>query len=168
MMFDLKLNGTIKLIYDPQASFILEKDYWYLDEDIHIELRSGNKKLEFTILRGFLTDGTSVSKLLHALIPVWDKNTSGVVIHDWLCNNPVVIINGSLTELAREDVDKIFLNVMKLNGVSKIRRTLMYAGVRAYVLFGIKKDRNLLVRKQSLEEEIRKRLNGCSSKCKCA
>lgn len=170
MMFNLEMVGNIKLVYSTEASSLLGKDHWYLDEDISVELTTTNKKISFTILRGFLTDGTSITRLLHSLIPIWDKNTSGVVIHDWLCSYPMVNVNGNLVKLSREEVDRVFLYLMELNGISKIRRTLMYAGVCAYDLFGIKKYKHELVTKETLEDKIRATLDSedCDCPCECA
>lgn len=167
MMFNLKLDGVVQLVFNPEATEVMGKNHWHLDEDIDVNITWGAKEISFKILRGFLTDGTSVTRLLHALIPVWDNNTDGVVIHDWLCNFPIVLINGKETTLSRSEIDLLFLEVMKFNGLSKIRRTLMYVGIRAYVLLGLKKNSKELATKIALEEKIRFKIDE-ETKKECA
>lgn len=167
-MFDLKLDGEVKLVFNNEVTEITGKNHWHLAEDICVDIKWGTKDVSFKILRGFLTDGTSVTRLLHTLIPVWDNNTNGVAIHDWLCCFPVVMINGVETKMRRDEIDRLFLEVMKFNGLSKIRRTIMYAGIRAYVLLGIKKSGIELSEKIKMEEVIRQNIDSEEPECNCA
>lgn len=76
-----------------------------------------------TVSKGFSTDLASVPKALWSVFPPFGNHTKAAVLHDYLYGRK---------ERPRKDCDKIFLEAMKVLGVSKTRRTLMYWAVRAF------------------------------------
>lgn len=75
----------------------------------------------FVIPRGFITDLASIPRLVR---PVLDQNGTSrraAVLHDFLyCRQTT----------SRADADELFDEAMELDGVGRVERTLMYAGVR--------------------------------------
>ncbi len=77
------------------------------------------------IRKGFRTDFASVPRPLWSIIPPVGLYGKATVVHDWLCVSKIV---------SRKDADKIFLEAMKVLGVSWWKRNLMYRSVRAYAI----------------------------------
>ncbi len=76
----------------------------------------------------FITDLASTPKILWNILEPFGKGyLKASVIHDYLYSKDCVyqFIN-------REIADKIFLEIMKENGVGPIKRNLMYIGVRIF------------------------------------
>lgn len=129
---EIKLDRDIGITYSPQASKILKKDYWYLREAVNVDIRGMNKHYEFTIPQGYLTDGATVPRLVWAFVPLWDDCTTAVVIHDYLCNQNWIKIDGKLVSIDRRTSDDLFLAAMEFSGVSKIKRFIIYNFVRLH------------------------------------
>lgn len=70
---------------------------------------------------GFRTDFASIPRLFWNILPPWGKYGKAAVIHDWLYKSGV---------FSRERSDEIFLEAMKLLGVSTAVRYIIYYGVR--------------------------------------
>lgn len=75
---------------------------------------------------GFVTDLASIPRIFQALIPKVDKHMLAAIVHDYLCR---------LEKFDRKLADSIFLEAMKLLGVNRIRRRLMYWAVALITLF---------------------------------
>lgn len=73
---------------------------------------------------GFFTDFASVPRGLWNILPPDGQHTQAAVLHDFLYNQRR--IHGR----TRKECDRIFLEAMKILGVSWMRRRLMYRGVR--------------------------------------
>jgi hypothetical protein len=80
----------------------------------------GNKD-EFTVPTGFTTDFASVPKILWPWFPPTGLYTKAAVLHDF---------HYITQDISRKDADGIFRRVMREEGVSKIRRYLMWFAVR--------------------------------------
>lgn len=129
---EVKLDRDVGITYSHQASKILKKNYWYLNEAVNVDIRSSDKRYEFTIPQGYLTDGATVPRLVWTFIPLWDECTTAVVIHDYLCNQNWIKVNGKLISIDRRTSDELFLAVMEFTGVSKIKRFIIYNFVRLH------------------------------------
>lgn len=93
------------------------------------------------IPEGFVYDKSSVPRLLHSLISPTDLSDLAPLLHDWLYRTPAAraCSGGVLRPLRRKDADRIFHDVMALQGVSPIRLRLAYAAVRLFGAFAYKK-----------------------------
>ena len=78
------------------------------------------------IPKGFRTDFGSVPLLFQSLISPIGKPTKAYVLHDYLC---VLANNG---DIARKKADEVFLDAMRILGVGRFKRILIYGGVRFY------------------------------------
>ena len=75
---------------------------------------------------GFETDGGSVPRWLWWFAsPFTGRAVRGYVIHDWLCKNKIC---------SRKLGDQIARQCWRDLGVGKIKRNLLYGGIRAYAL----------------------------------
>lgn len=70
---------------------------------------------------GFLTDLGSVPQILWNIIPPIGKPLRGYVLHDWLY---------AKQDRTRAECDAVLLEAMEVAGVSLIKRTTIYLGVR--------------------------------------
>ena len=86
---------------------------------------TGNAASDFLISvpAGFVTDFASVPRILWWLLPPWGRYGKAAVIHDWLYKSK---------PWSRRRCDSIFLEGMKVLGVSWATRTTMYGAVRAF------------------------------------
>lgn len=74
-----------------------------------------------TVPAGTLTDYASVPRILHAVLPPTGRYTYPAVLHDYLYRTGRV---------SRAHADRLFLEAMGVAGVNRLRRWLMWAGVR--------------------------------------
>ena len=105
---------------------LVSEFYYYLDED--------NENRGIKVPSGFITDFASTPRLAWSIIPPTGKHTKAAVLHDYLYSDPtcwfICGIELSKFEISRKECDKIFLNAMKVLGVKKWKRTIIYLGVR--------------------------------------
>ena len=80
----------------------------------------------FTIPSGFITDFATIPKILCFVFDRFGKYGKAAVLHDYLY---------SQCPVSRDTADDMFLEAMKVLGVNKTRRYLIYFAVR---LFGKK------------------------------
>lgn len=71
--------------------------------------------------KGFITDWASVPRALWSVIPPRGEYSKAVLVHDWM------YVTAYRT---RKIADRIFLEAMKVLGVKRWKRRLMYIGVR--------------------------------------
>lgn len=99
-----------------------------IDSDVY-KLKSSltyeNDQYKVTIKSGLLTDGASIPKVLWSIIgcPMNGKYVGSALIHDGLYASHA---------LSKEESDLLFLDMMKDNGVTEWRRTLMYYAVKFF------------------------------------
>ncbi len=87
---------------------------WFNDE--------GNLIVEFIVPAGFLTDLASIPRWATPIIPKLGHHLRAAVAHDWLYEHD--------EGLKRIQCDDLFFDGMKLDGVSRSRRNIMYQAVR--------------------------------------
>lgn len=137
---DLMLVSDFKLTFDREASDLLKSDYWRVDESNLVTTVSTipNNFIQFVVSNGFLTDGCSVPRILHPLIPKWDETTNAVIIHDWLLEHPEVREFDDKGEfirefnLTRKEIDNLFYKHLIVSGVGLTRAKILYLGVSIY------------------------------------
>jgi hypothetical protein len=99
---------------------------WILTEDCIYQsglLDEEGNPIRVVVPTGFVTDLASIPRipLLRFLIIKNGRHRSPAIVHDWLCRLGL--------EFSRTMADRIFLEAMKLLGVPRIRRKLMYWAV---------------------------------------
>lgn len=85
-----------------------------------------------TVPAGFISDGASIPRIFWSIIgsPWTGKYISAAILHDYLYY---------MKTFSREKSDLIFLEAMKILGVSKLKRKIIYYAVRAGGRFAWKK-----------------------------
>ena len=84
---------------------------------------------QITVEEGYVTDGYSTPRLkgyISILGGAYGAAPKAAVVHDWFCDHPELC--------GRYLTDKIFYSAMKACGVGLIRRSIIFAGVRAFAL----------------------------------
>ncbi len=76
----------------------------------------------FTIDAGFMTDLASIPRIVQSFIPKIAHHLQPSVVHDWLYQYD--------QNLTRAQADLMFLEGMRDEGVGRVRRNVMYRGVR--------------------------------------
>jgi hypothetical protein len=96
--------------------------HWILTESL---LYVNNNARKIQVPAGFKFDGASIPRGLWSFVghPLNGKHARAAVIHDYMYFTGVG---------GKEEADKTFLEAMKVDGVSKIRRTLMYWAVKYF------------------------------------
>lgn len=82
----------------------------------------GKTLSQFTVEAGFMTDLASIPRIVQSLVPKIAHHLQPAVVHDWLYEYD--------QGLTRAQADLMFLEGMRDEGVGRIRRNLMYQGVR--------------------------------------
>lgn len=81
---------------------------------------------KITVPAGFKTDFASVPWFFRRIIPATGRYNEATVLHDYLC------YLSNKKEFDRSLADVLFMEAMEFLGVSKLKRSLMYSGVRLY------------------------------------
>ena len=108
----------------------------------YIDKLGGNLKVSIPI--GFRTDFASVPRFFWRVIPPIGLYGKAAVVHDYLCENKHAWQidnqgNSVCYMVSRKEADKIFRDAMQVLGVGKIKRNIMFLGVRLYSIFTFKK-----------------------------
>ncbi|HWL54266.1 MAG TPA: DUF1353 domain-containing protein [Chthoniobacteraceae bacterium] len=127
------LNIPIKDGYRLECDYI----YRWVDE---------GRIYRIVVPAGFICDGASVPRFLWTLIGATPDglNRAAALVHDFIYRNSGVLPNGSFWEEApggrlialidmpwtRVQADKLFARILREAGVPRLRRRLMYRGVR--------------------------------------
>ena len=90
--------------------------------------RIKQKSYKFTIPKGFKWDGATIGRLLWWIIgsKTNPKFRTPSLIHDYSCSNKYVI------DFDRNFSSKVFKALLKVAGVGKLRRWIMYLAVDLY------------------------------------
>lgn len=145
--------------FDDVASNKLGRDYWRLARSFKFYVGDRADNLWVLIPEGFLSDGATVPRLLWWLVPPWGRHGHAAIIHDYLCEYPVLHKDSVEVVINRKQVDKIFNEAMKISKVNRIIRHVMYGAVRLWALVSKKTGRTVSAgfraRKKALEDEWR-------------
>lgn len=154
-MLAFSYSNDASVAFARNASEMLGGDHWYLKDTLKIDILIGDDFHEITIPQGYLTDGASVPRVLWGICPKWDRSHRAVILHDYLCEYGVVVVNGKRTIYTRQQTDILFLHALKFEGLTKFRYSLMYAAVRAHAnSHGLAEPRYNSIKLQ-FEDEIR-------------
>lgn len=108
----------------------------------YIDRLEGDLKVEVPIY--FRTDFASVPRVFWRVIPPVGLYGKAAVVHDYLCEKGTawqkdVSGNWSFYAVSRKEADHIFRDAMKVLEVGKVKRNVMFWGVRLYSIFTFKK-----------------------------
>lgn len=93
-----------------------------------LQLDEFKGELFIEVPKGFKTDFGSVPQLFQSLLSPVGKPTKAYVLHDYLCE---LAQKGNLK---RKVADDVFLLALRILGIGKIQRVVIYASVRFYAL----------------------------------
>jgi hypothetical protein len=112
----------------------ISKSEYSLLKDVVVE--SLNYKI--TVMKGLEFDGASIPKAFWSIVgsPFTGNYTRSALVHDALYMSE---------SLDRKTCDNIFLDLMRQDGVSLVKRTLMYLAVRVGGYFVWKKHKSHMV-----------------------
>lgn len=128
----LPFNRHLTVTYDPEASDLLGRDYWRVEEAFTLRIGPEQDRTWVEVPAGYLTDGATIPRPLWWLIPPWGKYGQAAVVHDILCENLEVICGGMEVDIQRARADAIFKEAMKASGVTRWKCNVMYIAVRAF------------------------------------
>ena len=141
MAFDLgRLRAAFAFEGAPVSSFTkrltlthLDADWrrWELRRPLVYEVGAEGSGRRIVVPRGFQTDGASIPRPLWALLPAWGRYSRAAVVHDHLY---ACLRQGTPHQEAptRRAADAVFLEAMRVCGVSRPIAWLMWAAVRLF------------------------------------
>ena len=114
----------------------------YFPFTYYIDKLGGGLKVD--IPPGFRTDFASVPKLFRFVVPPIGRHGKAAVVHDYLCEYKHAWQvddqgNWAYYAISRKEADRIFREAMNVLGVGKVKRNVMFWGVRLYSIFTFKK-----------------------------
>ena len=123
---EVKLMEMSKLLVKDlmNGKFELVDDYVYQIEEYSIR-----------VPKGFVTDYASIPRIFRPIVLPYGKHSGASVVHDYLYSK------GCNLNIERKKADKIFLEILKEEGVNPILARLMYIAVRIFgkIRYKIKK-----------------------------
>lgn len=153
MQRERQFDADLVMQYDTRASRILDKDYWRVLKPFTFSIDDNGQTASVTIPSGYLTDGASVPRLFWWLLPPWGKYGQAAVVHDILCEHLRMELGGTEIKIKRSHADWLFREAMKEAGISWIKRTIMYSGVRLFTSLQMRLNRKRYAKKVQLEQE---------------
>jgi len=110
----------------------LAGDLWVTEREFSYYVDQ-NRTEVITVPDGTVTDFASVPRIVRGLIPKSGQHNQAAVLHDYLYKN---LKEGWKDwpgkKYTRAECDKIFIDAMKVLGVSWIKRQTMYRAVRMF------------------------------------
>ncbi|EPE0659238.1 DUF1353 domain-containing protein [Escherichia coli] len=106
----------------PAVLELLDNYRWRLMEPFEFWL-TDNPQDVIRVPAGYVTDLASVPRILWSLLPPAGRYAKAAIIHDWMYDNAL---------RSKKEADLIFLDGMRILGVSRWRRGLMYMAVRLF------------------------------------
>lgn len=103
-----------------------------------------NSETTVVIPEGFCSDGLSIPKVFQSVFSKSPRYIFAGIIHDWSYKKNVDL------GLTRRQCDKLFLEWMKLYGVSFVKRRTIYLAVRMGGCFSYKKENAIFMRSGKL------------------
>lgn len=107
------MSQRIFCSYDPRLPAVWELQAHYVRSGVVVPV-------------GFRWDGASVPRFAQSILPRWGDYSGAALVHDYMYAKDCLEIK------SRKKADRILLNNMKEDGVSYIRRKLMYYAVRMF------------------------------------
>ncbi len=117
--------GRLMLVPDPDIKqWVVVDSFIYAEDQAHV----------YKVPSGFATDGASIPRFFWRVIghPYEPKVVRAAVVHDYLYRDKDV-------EVTKEQADKVFRDILKRDGVGKIKRNLMYYAVKWFGVFAFQK-----------------------------
>ena len=113
------IKREAKFINIPPLDIGEKPEEWILTEDCIYQ----SALIMYLIIapEGFVTDLASIPRIVRMFIVKNGRHRAAAIVHDWLCKLG--------KDFDRRLADKIFLEAMKILGVPRIRRRLMYWAV---------------------------------------
>ncbi|EEP1514396.1 DUF1353 domain-containing protein [Salmonella enterica] len=95
---------------------------WRVYEPFEFYLSDDNSDV-IEVPAGFVTDLATIPRIFWAFMPPDGKYAKAAIIHDYLYDNAL---------RTKQEADRIFLDGMKVPGVPRWKRTIMYWTVRLF------------------------------------
>ncbi len=115
----LRIDAAVDLHWDNATGD------WRLHKPIKAAWQNGGTAFHFEVPAGFHTDLSSIPRVFRSIIPQVGRQNRASILHDWAYEDGV-------PGMKRAQADRMFLDVMKFDGVGWLRRKIMYAAVRAF------------------------------------
>ena len=112
-----------------KVRFDVHQNAWVLLEPVDMEVPKAGGVETLTIPEGFTFDNASVPRFAWPIIGPMELGAAAPLVHDYLYRKKGVTLVGFFNRL---EADKIFLSLMKSEGVKFWRRALGYWSVRAF------------------------------------
>ena len=112
-------NPKLEFLPDGRSAKLLEP-FSYVDTGGRVH----------TATAGMITDGGSVPRFFWRLIgSPFTRCLPAYIIHDWYCERAADLAGQAANDLRRQ-ADRLFAEMLAYLGVSRLKRAMMYAGVR--------------------------------------
>ena len=113
--------------YPPRNIMLVTSDFGY---NIHYE----NKLYDIVVPKGFDFNGASIPRFFWRIIghPYMPDFQRGALLHDFIYRSPGHI------DIKRKLADRLFMEILREDGVSKIKSLTMYNAVRTFGKFSWK------------------------------
>lgn len=145
-------DATVSMEYDMAASLYCDSPYWRVTIPFRYFFNdpSGNKYVEVPL--GYISNGASVPRVFWDLLPPWGSYGQAAVLHDYLCENLLIMENGVPTTITRRAADDALKDACAALGVARWKRNLIFIGVVVYVfVFRIKGKRIAAAKQQFID-----------------
>ena len=109
-----RFKRSLVVEYKGGGNWKLWRDFIYYSETLDENI---------TVPAGFITDFASIPKVFRSFVSKAGPHVRASVVHDFLY---------SKTDVGRKAADGIFLEAMRISGVGKAKRFVMYWAVRLF------------------------------------
>jgi len=132
-----KFDTAVNFVYDHSATMIHRRKMYRVLENFRYYVGERGDNVWVYVPKGFLTELASVPKWIEWLLPHDGPYAKAAIVHDILCEQGTMFVNGEPTYVSLDTAHKIFDEAMAVLGVNRIVRTIMVSAVRLH--FWLKK-----------------------------
>lgn len=118
--------------YAADAARKLGRDLWRVKSPFSFLFQWKGEEAKVNIPRGYLTDGASVPRIFWSVVPPWGIYGAAAIIHDFLCEYLVILVDGKLQKISRKEADQIFVAAMRELRVPEDKIKLIEGAVGTY------------------------------------
>lgn len=156
-----EFSAPLNVVKDEEASLERGVPMYRVMTSFKFYIGDRKNKTWAVVPEGFVSDGASVPKFLHWLIKPWGKHGQAAVLHDFLCDQCVVYVDGKSEQITYNRAHKIFKEALRVSRVSNFNIFLMYWAVRIrFFLGGYKVDKKLWSQNKKTFEDFINKLKG--------
>lgn len=151
------------MAYHNDASSLLGKPMWVITKPFEYHVGELGSDEVVKVPQGFLTDGSSLPKVLFKFAQPWTEKGLAVVLHDYLRQTQTTEYKGIPVPVDNDFADKVFTEALGVLGLAKYKQVIIKVSMGLWRLFRNYKQGHYPLAKEAVENAIRLNLKNTNT-----